>query len=54
VVVEAAVKEEQGRPLLRVNGEVRAKKYLTGPTLLEIDGLPTSRELEETYVSIAP
>ena len=38
MVVEAAVKKEQGRPLLRVDGEVRAKKYLTGPTLLEIDG----------------
>ena len=37
VVVDAKVKEEQGRPLFGVKGQVRSsalKKDLTGPTLL--------------------
>jgi len=34
VVVEAEVKDEQGRPLIGVNGVVCSKKDLTGPTLL--------------------
>jgi len=34
----AEVKTEQGRPLSGVNGEVRSKKDLTGPTLLEMSG----------------
>jgi hypothetical protein len=38
VVVEAEVKEEQGRPLIGVNGVVCSKKDLTGPTLLEMYG----------------
>ena len=38
MVVEAEVKEEQGRPLFGVNGVVRSKKDLTGPTLLEMSG----------------
>ena len=38
VVVEAEVKTEQRRPLSGVNGEVRSKKDLTGPTLLEMSG----------------
>jgi hypothetical protein len=38
VVVEAEVKEEQGRTLFGVNREVRSKKDLTGPTLLEKAG----------------
>jgi hypothetical protein len=36
VVVEAEVKDEQGRTLFGVNREVRSKKDLTGPTLLEM------------------
>jgi hypothetical protein len=36
VVVEAEVKEEEGRPLIGVNGVVCSKKDLTGPTLLEM------------------
>jgi hypothetical protein len=31
--------EEQRRPLFGVNGAVRSKKGLTGPTLLEMSGL---------------
>jgi hypothetical protein len=45
VVVDAAVKQEPGRSLIGVNGEVRSKrlkKSLTGPTLLEISGYPAS------------
>jgi hypothetical protein len=38
VVVEAEVKKEQGRPLFGVEGEVRSKKDLTEPTLLEMSG----------------
>ena len=38
--------EEQGRPLFGVNGEVCSKKYLTGPTLLEMSGLPTNRGVD--------
>jgi hypothetical protein len=39
VVVDAEVNKEQGRPLYGVNGEVRSKKDLTGPTLLEMSGM---------------
>jgi len=48
VVVDAKVKEEQGRPLFGVKGQVRSsalKKDLTGPTLLEMSGLTTNQEL---------
>jgi hypothetical protein len=38
VVVEAEVKEEQGRPLIGVHGEVWSKNNLTEPTLLEMSG----------------
>jgi hypothetical protein len=31
---------EQGRPLFGVTGEVRSKKDLTGPTLLEMSDYP--------------
>jgi hypothetical protein len=40
VVVEAEVKDEQGRTLFGVNREVRSKKDLTGPTLLEMPVYP--------------
>jgi len=36
VVVEASAIEEQGRPLFGVKGEVRSKRDLTEPTLLEM------------------
>jgi hypothetical protein len=45
VVVEAEVKEEQGRPLLGVNGGSALKKDLTGSTLLEMFGNPIYRPL---------
>jgi hypothetical protein len=45
VVVEAEVKEEQGRPLFGVNGVVRSKKDLTGPTLLEMYDYSTNQVL---------
>jgi len=48
VVVEAEVKEAQGRPLFGVNAEVRSKevkKSLTGPTLLEMSGIVLFRPL---------
>ena len=51
MVVEAAVKEEQGRPLSGVTGEVCVKKDLTGPTLLEIDDSRPTQELANHFVS---
>ena len=39
--------KEQGRPLFGVDGEVCAKKYLTGPTLLEMSGKLTNRDLTD-------
>jgi hypothetical protein len=45
VVVEAEVKEEEGRPLIGVNGVVCSKKDLTGPTLLEMYEYATTQEL---------
>ena len=42
MVVEAEVNERPGRPLFEVNGEVCSKKNLTGPTLLEMSGIPVS------------
>ena len=41
MAVDAEVNKEQGRPLFGVDGEVCSKKYLTGPTLLEMSGYPT-------------
>ena len=38
MAVDAEVNKEQGRPLFGVDGEVCSKKYLTGPTLLEMSG----------------
>ena len=38
MVVDAEVNKEQRRPLFGVNGVVRSKKDLTGPTLLEMSG----------------
>jgi len=40
VAVDAEVNKEQGRPLFGVDGEVCSKKYLTGPTLLEMRRMP--------------
>ena len=40
MVVDAEVNKEQRRPLFGVNGVVRSKKDLTGPTLLEMSGYP--------------
>ena len=48
MVVEAEVKEAQGRPLFGVNAEVRSKevkKSLTGPTLLEMSGKRVYQDL---------
>ena len=41
MAVDAEVNKEQGRPLFGVDGEVCSKKYLTGPTLLEMSGYAT-------------
>jgi hypothetical protein len=48
VVVEAEVKKEPGRPLFGVNGEVRSKKDLTGPTLLEISDYHVNLRFEHS------
>ena len=44
-MVVDAEDQEQIRPLAGGEGEVCFKKDLTEPTLLEISGNPTSREL---------
>jgi hypothetical protein len=49
VVVEAEVKEEQGRPLIGVNGVVCSKKDLTGPTLLEMYEYGVNQDLGWIY-----
>jgi len=63
VVVEAEVKEAQGRPLFGVNAEVRSKevkKSLTGPTLLEMSGFGSVHQVlspsvrAEDLVATAP
>ena len=51
MVVEAEVKEEQGRPLIGVNGVVSSKKDLTGPTLLEMSGYATQKLTRMLYTS---
>ena len=46
MAVDAEVNKEQGRPLFGVDGEVCSKKYLTGPTLLEMSGFRVNQDLE--------
>ena len=48
MVVDAEVNKEQGRPLLGVNGEVRSKKDLTGPALLEMSGNRVYQDLNQS------
>ncbi len=38
MVVDVEVNKRRGRPLFGEDGEVYSKKYLTGPTLLEMSG----------------
>ena len=55
MVVDAEVNKEQGRPLFGVDGGVCSKKYLTGPTLLEMYGNFTYQEFRrDAFLTVDP
>jgi hypothetical protein len=53
VVVDAQVKEPTRKTTLRSEGTGLLKKDLTEPTLLEISGNPTNRELLSVMTAVA-